>query len=104
MGNPNRPRRSITSTSANPLSVAYARMRSRCASRPKPLSVCSCVLLDSNNQTFDAWGVKTLPTSFLIDAEGRPRYKIQGNPGWNNEHTLRQINALLATPDADTAP
>ena len=53
------------------------------------------VLLDSNNHTFNAWDVKTLPTSFLVDAEGKLRYRVQGNPGWNHAHTMQLIETLL---------
>ena len=53
------------------------------------------VLLDSRNHTFDAWQVKTLPTSFLLDSEGRLRYRVQGNPGWELEHTHGLIEELL---------
>jgi thiol-disulfide isomerase/thioredoxin len=54
------------------------------------------VLLDTSSKTFDAWGVKTLPTSFLIDATGRVRYRIFGNPGWHNEEAMNIINKLLS--------
>ena len=63
------------------------------------------VLLDMKNKAFDDWGVRTLPTSFLIDANGQVRYRIQGNPGWEHEDTLAVIQQLVsettetATPD-----
>ncbi len=53
------------------------------------------VLLDTANETFNDWGVQTLPTSFLVDANGRIRYKIRGNPGWEQEQTLSLIQSLM---------
>jgi thiol-disulfide isomerase/thioredoxin len=53
------------------------------------------VLLDSSSKTFDAWGVKTLPTSFLIDSDGRIRYQVRGNPGWETDETLSIIESML---------
>ena len=54
------------------------------------------VLLDTRNETFDLWGVKTLPTSFLIDANGKVRYWVVGNPGWEQEETVSTIEKLIA--------
>jgi thiol-disulfide isomerase/thioredoxin len=53
------------------------------------------VLLDTSSKIFDNWGVKTLPTSFLIDAEGHIRYRVQGNPGWDDKQTIELIEQLL---------
>jgi thiol-disulfide isomerase/thioredoxin len=54
------------------------------------------VLLDTSNKTFNDWDVETLPTSFLIGADGRVRYKIRGNPGWEQQETLSLIEQLIA--------
>ena len=54
------------------------------------------VLLDTKKDIFDDWGVKTLPTSFLIDAEGNIRYSVRGNPGWNQEDTIKIIEQLIS--------
>jgi len=53
------------------------------------------VLLDTHNDTFKGWGVKTLPTSFLIDGEGQVRYRVRGNPGWEHEQTVSVIEQLI---------
>ena len=62
------------------------------------------VLLDTSNDTFNDWGVKTLPTSFLVDASGQIRYQVRGNPGWENETTLSLIATLINEPDKPAAP
>ena len=54
------------------------------------------VVLDTSQDTFNAWGVKTLPTSFLIDAEGNIRYRIRGNPEWDNKNTIAVIEQLIS--------
>jgi thiol-disulfide isomerase/thioredoxin len=53
------------------------------------------VLLDTSSETFNRWGVKTLPTSFLIDSDGKTRYRIRGNPSWDNDETLSIIEGML---------
>jgi thiol-disulfide isomerase/thioredoxin len=53
------------------------------------------VLLDTTSKTFNEWNVKTLPTSFLIDATGAVRYRVIGNPGWDNTETMGIIDKLL---------
>ena len=61
------------------------------------------VLLDTDNRAFKDWGVMTLPTSFLVDAHGKVRYRIRGNPGWEDEETVAIINKLIAETTS-TAP
>lgn len=60
------------------------------------------VLLDSDSHTFRQWGVKTLPTSFLLDATGTVRYRVIGNPGWNAPEAMKIINRLLAEKASTT--
>ena len=53
------------------------------------------VLLDTTKNTFNRWGVATLPTSFLIDSGGHIRYKARGNPGWEDQETLSVIEKMI---------
>ncbi|MES0328084.1 MAG: TlpA disulfide reductase family protein [Gammaproteobacteria bacterium] len=53
------------------------------------------VFLDTASNTFNNWGVKTLPTSFLIDSDGRVRYQIRGDPGWENKETISIIEEMI---------
>ena len=54
------------------------------------------VMLDTSKETFNGWDIKTLPTSFLVDKKGNIRYRVRGNPGWQEEQTLQIIESLLA--------
>jgi len=53
------------------------------------------VLLDTRKNTFDSWGVSVLPTSFLLDKQGRVRYRVQGDTGWDSEAVMSLIEALI---------
>jgi len=53
------------------------------------------VLMDSSSTVFNEWKIEIMPTSFLIDASGRVRYRARGNPGWDNEKTLSVIESLI---------
>jgi peroxiredoxin len=53
------------------------------------------VLLDTDSETYQRWGIKTLPTSFLIDSEGQLRYMVRGNPGWETEETRSVIDGMI---------
>ena len=53
------------------------------------------VLLDTRKQLFEAWGMTVLPTSFLLDGNGRIRYWVQSTPQWDSEETLSIIRELL---------
>ncbi len=53
------------------------------------------VLLDTSSEVFNEWNIKVLPTSFLIDANGVVRYRVPGNPGWDDEQTFSLIEKLI---------
>lgn len=62
------------------------------------------VLMDSSSTVFNEWKIEIMPTSFLVDASGRVRYRARGNPGWDNEKTLSIIeNLIKETGKADSA-
>jgi thiol-disulfide isomerase/thioredoxin len=54
------------------------------------------VLLDTSSDTFDRWGGQTLPTSYLVGADGRVRYTVRGDPAWDDDHTLSILDQLLS--------
>ena len=53
------------------------------------------VLLDISSKAFNEWNIEIMPSSFLIDANGFVRYRVLGNPGWDNEQTLSLIEQLI---------
>ncbi len=53
------------------------------------------VLLDISSKVFNEWNIEIMPTSFLVDANGFVRYRVLGNPGWDNEQTLSLIEQLI---------
>ena len=57
------------------------------------------VLLDPESDTFNAWNSSILPTSFLLDRQGRVRYRAQGDLKWDSDETVSLINKLLAEPE-----
>lgn len=60
------------------------------------------VLLDVSSEAFEAWGVLTMPTTFLVDAAGRIRYRVSGDPGWDTPDTMAVVEKLLA--EAEQGP
>lgn len=58
------------------------------------------VLLDAEGETFHAWGGKALPTSALIDRQGRLRYVGLGPLEWDGVEALGRVESLLAEPVA----
>jgi peroxiredoxin len=62
------------------------------------------VLYDRQSETFYAWNVKGLPTSFVIDREGRIRYRVRGAIEWDDAETIGIIESLLGNPAEETSP
>jgi len=58
------------------------------------------VLLDTRSETFAAWDASVLPTSFLLDTEGRIRYRVQGDLEWDSEPVVTLIRTLLPQQQA----
>jgi thiol-disulfide isomerase/thioredoxin len=54
------------------------------------------VLLDPDGSNTRRWKVFALPTTFLLDAEGRVRYVLTGPTEWDEDEALAVIESLLA--------
>ena len=54
------------------------------------------VLLDPDGSNTRRWKVFALPSSFLLDAEGRVRYILTGPTEWDEGEALRLLESLLA--------
>jgi thiol-disulfide isomerase/thioredoxin len=52
------------------------------------------VLLDPGQQAARAWRVRLLPTSYLVDADGRVRYSIVGELDWASEAVVSAVQRL----------
>mgnify|MGYP000473520607 CR=1 FL=1 len=61
------------------------------------------VLLDPDGQAFAAWDAQVLPTSFLVDVDGRVRSRIQGPLDWTSDEVIREIEMLLPAPSQPSA-
>lgn len=54
------------------------------------------ILLDPDGSNTRRWKVFGLPTSFLLDAEGRVRYVLTGPTEWDEGEALQLIESMLA--------
>jgi peroxiredoxin len=53
------------------------------------------VLLDPGQEVARAWRVRVIPSSFVVDGEGRVRYSVIGNLDWASEEAVRTVRALM---------
>lgn len=53
------------------------------------------VLLDPKSEAARAWGANVLPTTVLIDAEGRPRWRVRGEVDWSGREAQALVEPLL---------
>ena len=53
------------------------------------------VPLDTQSVTFADWNVSVLPTSFLLDKQGRVRFRVQGDLEWDSEEVVSVIEKLI---------
>lgn len=54
------------------------------------------ILLDTDGATVQRWPVLGLPTTFVIDAQGRIAFRAVGGREWDDPALLKGIRALIA--------
>ncbi|MGD2083847.1 MAG: hypothetical protein PVF91_12860, partial [Chromatiales bacterium] len=59
------------------------------------------ILVDGGGGVFEAWGGRIMPTSFLVDAGGRLRYRALGEVEWDGAEALGSIEALMPDRSED---
>jgi peroxiredoxin len=54
------------------------------------------ILLDSNFATDEAYQIRVVPTTLLVDTRGHITHRFLGAKDWNDEESRRLINRLIA--------
>ncbi|MBC5766439.1 TlpA family protein disulfide reductase [Ramlibacter sp. GTP1] len=52
------------------------------------------IALDPDGDVAKRWEVKVFPTTILIDAAGRPRWRVQGEMDWTGKEALALVEGL----------
>ena len=52
------------------------------------------ILLDTKGSASQRWGVTAMPTTFLVDSEGRIIQRIIGKRNWDSVEQLQQVLTL----------
>ena len=60
------------------------------------------VLLDPDSSNTRRWKVFALPTTFVLDAEGRVRHVLTGPAEWDEGEALAVVESMLAKPGVPT--
>jgi peroxiredoxin len=53
------------------------------------------IVMDLNKTVTRDWGVRYLPVSFIVGADGRIRYRVVGDIDWDNDRVIGTISQLL---------
>ena len=77
------------------LAVNYGESEPKVADFARRLAVDFPLLLDPNQDAPRAWRVRVLPASFLVDAEGRVRYRVIGEIDWKSSEATETIGRLM---------
>ena len=73
----------------------YGEARARVADFVKRESIGFPILLDPNQDAPRAWRVRVLPSSFLLDQDGRVRYSVIGEIDWTQADAVAIVQSLL---------
>lgn len=60
---------------------------------PEPLEF--PLLLDRDSTVVKAWPVRALPTTFIVDPEGRIAFRAIGGREWDHPELIKKIRALM---------
>lgn len=60
----------------------------------KSSSVDLPIVFDTDGSIAGDWGVRIFPTTILIAADGRPRWRVQGEFDWSGREAARLIEGL----------
>ncbi|MBG7610365.1 MAG: redoxin domain-containing protein, partial [Anaerolineae bacterium] len=52
------------------------------------------LLLDTSGEIIAKWPIKGLPTTFVLDADGRLVYRAIGGREWDSDELLDKVRAL----------
>lgn len=53
------------------------------------------ILLDSEGTVIEQWMVSAVPTTFIIDPQGKIQYALYGGLEWDSDEVVNTINGLL---------
>lgn len=53
------------------------------------------ILLDADKAAMRAWGVEVLPTTFVVDRDGCPLWRVDGDLDWAAPAVLERVRARL---------
>ena len=53
------------------------------------------VLMDPNKTATRGWGVRVMPTTFIVGPDGRIRYRSMGDMDWSTETVVSAVSRLL---------
>ena len=53
------------------------------------------VLLDTNNRISNAYGIEAIPTSYILDREGKIIARVVGSISWDTPQAITAFDALL---------
>jgi thiol-disulfide isomerase/thioredoxin len=78
------------------LTVNYGEMAERVRPFFEKEGLALRVLLDTQKAAGREWGVGGLPMTFVVDANGRARYRAVGELDWSTGEPLRHVEKLVA--------
>ena len=84
--------------------VNVAESESRVKTFVQRLEIGFPVVLDRDGAAFDSWRVQVLPTTYVLDGEGRVRYVARGSLEWDGAEIVDMLERMVATTTVAGTP
>lgn len=78
------------------LAVNVSEQRARVTHQAKRINVDFTILLDEDGETFKRWQARILPTSYLIDPNGKISHHAVGPLEWDSDEIISTIRELMS--------
>lgn len=82
------------------IGVNVAEGKRRVQTLVRQLDLDFLILLDRDGSEFRRWGAEVLPTTYILDSDGRPRYVALGPLDWDAPDIVATLQELLPRPPA----
>jgi peroxiredoxin len=84
--------------------MASERVKENVVKYVKEKDITFPIVIDNDNSIWNSWGTNVWPTTILIDKNGKPRGKWEGELDWQRRGTYREVEKTIEALRREKGP